>query len=317
MSRVDEALRRASSDASNFRAPIAVEPAAVVVDESALERYGVEKRAAHFEKPRRAPLASAPAPVPRMAAPSAPAPISRIAAPPPAARERFSGFHRSLEGKVVTSRETSPVSIEQYRRLAVTLITAQAERGLKTLMVSSALPHEGKTLTVTNLAITLSESYARRVLLIDADLRRPCIHELFGMPNTFGLADVLRSGESRLQPVEVSTHLSVLPAGQSDGAPTADLSSERMKHLVAEAASRFDWVLVDTPPIGLLSDANLVAQVTDAVLFVIAAGRTPYQLVQQSISELGAERIIGTVLNRVDEQTLKTHSYYGRYYPAR
>jgi protein-tyrosine kinase len=306
MSRVDEALRRASSDAPNFRSPIAVEPAAVVVDESALERYGVEQRAPHFDKPRRQSLASAPVPVPRIVPP-----------PPPAARERFTGFHRSLEGKVVTSRETSPVSIEQYRRLAVTLITAQAERGLKTLMVSSALPHEGKTLTVTNLAITLSESYARRVLLIDADLRRPCIHELFGLPNTFGLADVLRSGDSRLQPVEVSTNLSILPAGQSDDAPTADLSSDRMKHLVADAASRFDWVLVDTPPIGLLSDANLVAQVTDAVLFVIAAGKTPYQLVQQSIGELGAERIIGTVLNRVEEQTLQAHSYYGRYYPSR
>ena len=184
-------------------------------------------------------------------------------------------------------------------------------------MVSSALPHEGKTLTVTNLAITLSESYARSVLLIDADLRRPCVHEVFGLPNTYGLADSLRSDDVRLRPVEVSSQLSIVPGGQSDGTPMADLSSERMRMLIAEAGSRFDWVLVDTPPIGLLSDANLVARVTDGVLFVIAAGRTPYYLVQQSIAELGGERIVGTVLNRVDEQSLSAHSYYGRYYPAR
>lgn len=304
MSRVDEALRRAGSDGLVFRSPIAVEPAAVAVDESALERYGVERATPHIEKPRRSALAAAP----RVAVAVAPQ------APP--VRERFTAFHRSLEGKIVSSRDTSPVSIEQYRRLAVTLITAQAERELKTLMVSSALPHEGKTLTVTNLAVTLSESYARRVLLIDADLRRPCVHELFGLPNMYGLADSLRSDDVRLRPVEISPQLSIVPGGHADGAAMADLSSDRMRMLVAEAASHFDWVLVDTPPIGLLSDANLVARVTDGVLFVIAAGSTPYELVQQSIAELGADRIIGTVLNRVDEQSLKAHSYYGRYYPA-
>jgi capsular exopolysaccharide synthesis family protein len=307
MSRVDEALRRAGSDASTYRSPIALEPAAVVVDESALDRYGAETGTPRVDKPRRAPLMT----TPKVAA--------RIAVPPPPAsvHDIFTRFHESLEGKIVSSRKTSPVSVEQYRRLAVTLIAAQAERGLKTLMVSSALPNEGKTLTVTNLAITLSESYGRSVLLIDADLRRPCIHELFGLANTFGLAESLRASDARLQPVQISSRLSVLPGGQADGTPIADLSSERMQKLVAEGASRFDWVLVDTPPIGLLSDANLVARVTDGVLFVISAGRTPYQLVQQSITELGADRIVGTVLNRVDDEALGAHSYYGRYYPAR
>jgi Mrp family chromosome partitioning ATPase len=95
-----------------------------------------------------------------------------------------------------------------------------------------------------------------------------------------------------------------------------DLSSDGMRHLVAQAASRFDWVLLDTPPVGLLSDANLVARVTDGVLFVIAAGSTPYELVHRGIEELGADRIVGTVLNRVSEHLLHAHSYYGRYYSA-
>ena len=300
MSRVDEALRRAGSDATSFRAPVAVEPAGVVVDASAFDRYAVEREPAHFERVRHDAFARAP----------------RIDLPPPP-REPFQAFHRSLEGRVVTSHETSPVSVEQYRRLAVALIAAQAERGMKTLMVSSAVPHEGKTLTIANLAVTLSESYGRSVLLVDADLRRPCIHELFGLPNVRGLADALRSNAAPVEPVQVSPRLSVLPGGPSDETAMAGLSSDRMRALVAEAASRFDWVLVDTPPVGLLSDANLVARVTDGVLFVIAAGSTPYQLVQRGIDEIGADRVVGTVLNRVNENVLDARSYYGRYYPSR
>ncbi len=306
MSRVDEALRRATSDVAVMRAPVAVEPAAAVVDKTALDRYAAEPQPRERETPARP---SAPAAPPR----SAVAPAADLLKPSPA-RGSLAAFHRSLEGKVVTSRETSPVSIEQYRRLAVALIAAQAERGIKTLMVSSSVPHEGKTLTITNLAVTLSESYGRNVLLIDADMRRPCVHELFGLPNAFGLAEALRAPDAPIAPVEVSSKLHVLPAGHGNDSAMAQLSSDRMRALIAEAAARFDWVLVDTPPIGLLSDANLVARATEAVLFVIAAGTTPFQVVQKGIEEIGADRIIGTVLNRAGGQALNVHDYYGRYY---
>jgi capsular exopolysaccharide synthesis family protein len=305
MSRVDEALRRAAADVAVLRSPVAVESPAAVVDETALDRYAAEPRPVEREKPVAAP-----------AVPASRKPLSTpdvLVAPTP--RASFAAFHRSLDGKVVTSRETSPVSVEQYRRLAVALIAAQAERGIKTLMVSSSVPHEGKTLTITNLAVTLSESYGRHVLLIDADLRRPCVHELFGLPNAYGLAESLRVPDALIEPIEISPKLHVLPAGHGDDTAMAQLSSDRMRTLIADAASRFDWVLVDTPPVGLLSDANLVARVTEAVLFVIAAGSTPYQVVQKGIDELGADRIIGTVLNRVGPQALNVHDYYGRYYP--
>lgn len=296
MSRVDDALRRASLDGPNVYAPVPVEPAAVLVDESALDGFRGERAPAEPARTR----ASA------VVAPEALAPS-----------ERFTALHASLVGKGVISRETSAVSVEQYRRLAATLLSMQAARRLKTLMVSSALPNEGKTLTVTNLALTLSEAYARRVLLIDADLRRPCIHEMFGLMNVTGLGNSLRSANAPLKPVVVSSTLSVLPAGPSIASPMAALSSERMRTVVAEAAARFDWVLLDTPPVGLLSDANLVAQVTDAVLFVIAAGATPYPVVQRSIAQLGAERIVGTVLNRVENQAIGGHAYYRGYYERR
>src|SRR5262245_3287786 len=139
MSRVDEALRRASIDMTSLHAPVAVDPPAIAVDGSALDMYAGERRAQPARKPDTRPAI--------------------IATKPSTRPARHSALHLSLEGKAVISRETSPVSIEQYRRLATALHALQAERGLKTLMISSAVPHDGKTLTVTNLALTLSDSY--------------------------------------------------------------------------------------------------------------------------------------------------------------
>ena len=294
MSRVDEALRRASLDMTSVLSLVTVDPPALPVDGSALDAYAGEQRA------------------PTRKRPDPPAAIARPTSP--AASLRQAALHASLEGKAVVSRETSPVSIEQYRRLATALHAIQSERGLKTLMVSSAVPNDGKTLTVTNLALTLSDSYGRRVLLIDADFRRPCIHQLFGLMNVTGLAEALRSPDAPLNVIPVSATLSVLTAGQDGGSHFAALSSDRMRTVIADAAKQFDWVLLDTPPVGLLSDAHLVARVTDGVLFVIAAGSTPYPVVLRSIAEIGADRIVGTVLNRVDARALQVQDYYGRSY---
>ena len=153
MSRVDEALRRAALDPTSLHSPAGRTSADVMSDESALDRYSTEKPST-TEKAQAKPtfVADRTSQVPAK---------SRSPAEPPR-RNRLDTFHASLEGKLVVSRETSSVSVEQYRRLAATLLAVQAERGLKTLLVSSSVPGEGKTLTVTNLALTLSESYGRR-----------------------------------------------------------------------------------------------------------------------------------------------------------
>jgi capsular exopolysaccharide synthesis family protein len=219
----------------------------------------------------------------------------------------------SQKPKLVVGPDTNAPFLEQYRRLAAVLHEAQLEKGLKTVMVTSAVPREGKTLTVINLALTLSESYARRVLLIDADLRKPSIHEVLGTPNDRGLSDVLRS--DRLEPniIAVSPRLSFIPAGSVRDNPLAGLASARMRTLVDDFATRFDWVLLDAPPVGLLPDAQVLGRVAQASVFVIRAGVTPYPIVDRAISELGRDCIIGTVLNGVDENSLLTPDYYGHY----
>jgi Mrp family chromosome partitioning ATPase len=108
-----------------------------------------------------------------------------------------------------------------------------------------------------------------------------------------------------------------VPAGPIEDSPTAILGSEHLRAVVSGAAERFDWVLLDTPPVGLLTDAHLVARATDGVLFVIAAGVTPYALVQRSMTEIGIDRIVGTVLNGVEERALPVHNYYRGHYSDR
>jgi protein-tyrosine kinase len=222
---------------------------------------------------------------------------------------------RDLEAQArLVTEGLSAVSVEQYRRLAAALHDAQVEGGLKIVMVTSALPAEGKTLTTVNLALTLSESYDRRVLVIDADLRRPGVHSVFHIGNGRGLAESLAADHVELPIAQVSERLHVLTAGRPGGTPLACLSSPRVGALLEECGRRFDWVLVDTPPVGVLPDAQLLARQAGAVLLVIGAGSTPAATVERTIAELGPECVIGTVLNRVEAHTIQDADYYERYY---
>lgn len=229
----------------------------------------------------------------------------------------FKGFDPKIVEKLVTTSSAPAASVEQYRRLAGLLHHAQVERNIKLVMVTSSVASEGKTLTATNLALTLSESYRREVLLIDADLRRPTLHEVFQVPNTSGLGDGLKAEtEEKLSVIRISPHLSLLTAGRPDPDPMSSLTSDRMRRVLEEAAARFDWVVIDTPPIGLLPDANLLAAMVDVALLIVHAGKTPYTLVQRAIDALNREKIMGVVLNRVpEEHTLGGYRYY-RYYSS-
>ncbi len=216
--------------------------------------------------------------------------------------------------KLVVTERPAQSTIEQYRKLAATLHHAQTERQLKVVMVSSAVSGDGKTLTSTNLALTLSESYRRRVLLIDADLRRPSIHEVFQVKNVHGLTDSLKAESDRRLPlIQASAYLSLLLAGRPDSDPMSGLTSGRMRRLIGEAAATFDWVIIDTPPVVLLPDANLLAAMVDAAVLVIGAGKTPHKLISRAVDALGRNRILGVVLNRVDPSCLAGGYGYGYY----
>ena len=226
----------------------------------------------------------------------------------------FNGFDHAIAERVVLSKEMPPVSVEQYRRLAATLHHTQVDRGIKLVMLTSAVTGEGKSLTATNLALTLSQSYGRRVLLIDADLRRPSIHAMFQMHNVTGLSEALKARDERkLSIIEVTERLSVLTAGRPDPDPMSGLTSDRMRRILEEAAARFDWVIIDTPPVALLPDANLLAAMVDTAVLVVGATQTSFDLVQRAVESVGRDKIIGVVLNRAENAGFDDAHYLAYY----
>jgi protein-tyrosine kinase len=201
--------------------------------------------------------------------------------------------------------DTQQVAVEQYRKLAATLNEMKRERQAKVILITSAMSGEGKTLTAMNLALTLSESFQHRVLLVDADLRRPQLHERFQVSSVTGLNDSLKSWPDRpLSVVQISPHLLLLPAGGPDSDPMRVLSSDRMRRVITEASKEFDWVILDSPAVANLPDAHLLTSLADLAVVVAAAGRTPYVAIARTVDVIGRERVAGIVLNEVEESAL-------------
>lgn len=222
-------------------------------------------------------------------------------------------FAENDRKRMVIGDDVDAALVEQYRHLAAALHHAADSRGVRSVMVTSALPSEGKTLTATNLAITLSESYQRRVLLIDADLRRPRLREMFTLDAAAGLTDSLTMPSRASLPVtQVTPTLWVLTAGRVVPDPMSLLVSPAMKQLIEDARAAFDWVIVDTPPIAILPDANLLATMVDASLLVVSAESTPYPMVNRAVEAIDRKRILGVVLNRATTSSLPSnYGYYG------
>jgi len=220
-------------------------------------------------------------------------------------------FSSEWRERLAGGPDADPGLIEQFRRLAATLHRAHAANGLRSVMVTSACPGDGKTLTALNLALVLAESYRYNVLLLDADLRRPSIPSLVHVSDGSGLSEALRAQtEQRLALIRVTTGLTLLPAGQPVANSIEALTSPRMQQILAEAGERFDWVIVDAPPVGLTTDARLLTQMVGGTLLVVRAGRTQYDDVQQAVEAIGRDEILGVVLNGVEDSGGAGY-YYG------
>lgn len=259
-------------------------------------------------------LRPAPAPPAPQPAPEAP----KQTAPPLPRSPLFEHVDTRYRGKTVLDTAVSPQSREQYRRLAASLHHAQAISGLKVVMITSALVGEGKTLTASNVALTLSQSYKKEVLLVDADFRRPSVHAVFGIPGDVGLSESLTTEHNeKIRVRRVAPGLGVLTGGRPNSDPIAALTSERMRQLLDEARKTFDWVILDTPPVALLTDASLVSAMTDGALIVVKAEQTPWDLVERAVHAVGRERTLGVVLNRVTGPLPSAGDYdYYNYYSA-
>ena len=317
MSRVDEAMRRAAELADTATVP--AEDVQFLTDDAIEDVRELAREPFPIELPEKRTSRVAPTPIGSLAAEMADVPRAAPELPEvPKPGSLFERISASLAEKVVVDGNMLSSSREQYRRLAAALHHAQAARGLKIVMIASALPGEGKTLTASNLALTLSESYKKNVLLVDGDLRRPTLHTVFRIDNSAGLSEGLVQDVERRLPVrQVSERLAVLPAGRPSADPMAGLTSERMQRLLDEARDVFDWIIIDTPPVALMPDANLLAAMVDAAVLIVKAGSTPFELVERAIQAIGRERTVGVVLNRADPaEGAAGYAYYDSRYRA-
>jgi len=203
--------------------------------------------------------------------------------------------------KLITlSNPRSPIA-EAYRALRTNIQFSSLDRPLRTLLVTSAAPEEGKSTTLANLAVAMAET-GREVILVDCDLRRPTLHELLHLDNSVGLTNVVLEDRTEL-PLQrtAQPHLRFLASGPLPPNPSELLSSRRMERVIALLVEQSEIVLFDSPPVNAVTDAAVLATRVDGVLLVVQAGKTKRELARRAKLQLDKvnARILGVVLNNV------------------
>jgi capsular exopolysaccharide synthesis family protein len=206
----------------------------------------------------------------------------------------------SLNKRRIALLQPESFVAEQFRTLRARLDSLAAQQALHSVAVTSAAAGEGKTTAAVNLALVTAMSVGRRVLLVDCDLRKPTVHLALGLRPERGLADVLMGSaklEEAVVPMEGNLRLDVLAVRTLPQNPSELLASSRMREILAEAAERYDRVVLDVPPTLGLPDAKILSEVCDGVVFVVRADVTPQEEVQAALDVIDRRRVLGVVLN--------------------
>jgi capsular exopolysaccharide synthesis family protein len=253
------------------------------------------------------------------AEPLRPAISPRARTPEPVAPPFKAAESTGLDPLLVAALAHQSLAAEQFRSLRTRIAAAENGKALRTILVTSPAKGDGKSLTASNLALTMAQEFHRRVLLIDADLRRPQVHRMFGLRDGApGLSDVLAGAadvESSI--VSLAEHrLSVLPGGVATAHPAELLGSAAMRRLVDGVRTRFDRVILDTPPLAPLADVQILSPLADGVLIIVRAGFTPKPAIERALSVIDRSRVIGLVLNEAGRTDANAHDYDGYRYLA-
>lgn len=218
---------------------------------------------------------------------------------------------------IVHTDPRSPAS-EAYRTLRTNIQFLGPDNPVKTIIVTSAEPGEGKTTSIINLAIVMSQSESK-VLLIDGDLRKPQIHKIFGISNQFGLTNILVTGLDYKEGVSYTyvEGLEILPAGIIPPNPSELLASNKMKQLLSEAGEDYDFVLIDTSPVVVVTDALILSTIVDGTVLVCASGQVSIdgaKRAKELLENVGAN-IIGVILNKIpiNRKSYSQYYYYAYY----
>jgi protein-tyrosine kinase len=201
---------------------------------------------------------------------------------------------------------------EEFRTLRSRLYHVREKMPLKKVLVTSALPKEGKSFTAANLAQVLVRQHGRRVLLVDADLRGPRLHMMLGTTSSPGLADYLQGGcdEFSIMQRGPMENLFFVPSGQEISDPAELVSNGRLKLLLQRVEALFDWIIIDSPPAVPVSDASVLAKACDGVLMVVRSNTTPVDMARRARQEFPDEALVGVVLNGISADAMAYTRYY-------
>ena len=213
---------------------------------------------------------------------------------------------------ITITNPRSPIS-EAYRTLRTNLEFTSLDKPIRSMVVTSASPEEGKSTTLANLAVAVAQS-GKKVILVDCDLRRPALHQIFDARNAPGFTDMMRDDALMSQPPLQETavpNLYLLPSGTLPPNPAELLGSRRMSEVIAALQQHAEMVLFDAPPVIAVTDAAVLASKVDAVLLVVSAGKTKREHAKKAkaLLEKVNAHLIGTVLNNVKGETGLYHYY--------
>jgi capsular exopolysaccharide synthesis family protein len=226
-----------------------------------------------------------------------------VATPPPVAAPSLTPARlvsgARLDPRLVTAASTDAVAIEQYRALRTRIVHADPMTPVNVVLITSPGRGEGKTLTVGNLGLAMAQEWQRRICIMDADLRHPQMHRLFGLPDGPGLCDVL-TGRATLEEALVTLEehqVTILPAGNVPARPAELLGTGAMRRTLETLRTQFDRVLLDAAPATPLADVSILAPLVDRVLLVVRAGITTKPSIHEAVSSLDSAKLLGLVLN--------------------
>jgi exopolysaccharide/PEP-CTERM locus tyrosine autokinase len=220
--------------------------------------------------------------------------------------------------KLVVLSDPESVDAENFKVLRAQILFPSNRERPKTIMITSAFPGEGKTFVAANLAVSIALGIDEHVLLVDCDLRRSNVHEMFGYDNHEGLCEYLTQKRD-LAEVLIRTEirkLSLLAAGRTPPNPTELLSSGRMEAFLEEVRARYAdrFVVLDSAPSLVTAESGILAKYVDGIVLVVMAQKPPRRAVQKAVQNLGREKILGIVFNGYSKTQKEYHKYYKRYY---
>ena len=216
------------------------------------------------------------------------------------------------ENHLVVHSDPHSLGAERFRLLRARLVQCQGAKKFKTLLITSPLMQEGKSLVAANLATALASQEGCTVLLLEGDLRRPTVRSTLGLKPAPGLSESLQEGFAPLSAVRRIEPLGffLMCAGRTPDNPVELLQSQRFADLIRSLVPHFDWILVDSPPVSPLADTLVLKTQLDASLLVVRAGATPREAVEAAVKLIGFDHIIALVLNRADGLDNSYYQYY-------